>query len=102
MTKAVIDDSDGVYRIMLSGHALGNQDVCAAISCLACTMAGYLDQHEDERDFVDLQEGRAEFVFRDKGLFEVISTGLLMLEEYYPAQIFVQKGADEDIAFRGI
>lgn len=94
MTKAVLDDSGGVYRIILSGHATGNQDVCAAISCLAFTLAGYLDEHENIRDYVDLREGRAEFSFRDDKLYEVISTGLLMLEENFPEQIFVQKGAD--------
>lgn len=96
MTKVTLDDSGGVYRIKIEGHATGNQDVCAAVSCLACTLAGYLDLHEEIRDYVDVQEGRAEFAFRSETLYEVIATGMEMLCESYPEYIFLLYGGYAD------
>lgn len=92
MTRVTLDDSDGVFRIVIEGHATGSTEVCAAVSCLAYTAAEYLDRHDDRKEVVDLTDGHGELVFRDKALYDIISTGLEMLADNFPEYIFCQIG----------
>lgn len=50
------------YYLCCEGHATGSQDVCAAVSAIAYTLAGYL-ANSDTWNVRDLDEGYTEIVF---------------------------------------
>lgn len=50
------------YYLCCEGHATGSKEVCAAVSAIAYTLAGYL-ANADEWAEIDLDEGYAEIVF---------------------------------------
>lgn len=87
MTKVLMEFADGRYRIICDGHAIGNQDVCAAVSTLVCTAAIWLDAHPGLMVRVSVAEGHAELEFKDRKLYEFLCAGLNGLIDSYPENI---------------
>lgn len=98
MTQAYMEQSGKSYLMRLEGHATGRTDVCAAVSCIAVTLAGYA-VNAQERAGVTIQalemgdgktllqaQGDEQF----KGAFEAAEVGLLQLQRQFPQQIFVE------------
>ena len=94
MIRASID-VEGM-RIAIDGHAgyapAGQDIVCAAVSALACTLAGNLDLMLCAEDYTaDLAEGRAFIEARPpaemaedcRKLFMFVANGLCMLAAQY-------------------
>lgn len=90
-------------RVSMHGHALvnpGNDPVCAAISCLAYTMIGWLDKKEDDgkiKDLViDIDDGHVVVSFTDSkkvwaGGWEVLSMGFEQLADSYPENVYFRE-----------
>ena len=78
--------------LRLEGHATGRPEVCAAASCLACTLAGYAANREREGgalvEEMEMETGRAVLRLRGdertRGAFEAAVLGFLQLEREYP------------------
>ena len=71
------------YYLCCEGHATGSQDVCAAVSAIVSSLAGYLENVEGWSDRC-LDDGYAEIVFdtvseRVVGAWEMAVFGLKQL-----------------------
>lgn len=94
MTLVYLEQVENRFAVSCRGHATGNQDVCAAASCLIYTLAGWLHNAP-----VTVQEERldrdADAALRFSGgdeaktAFDVICTGFLQLELTFPLHISV-------------
>ena len=97
MTRAYIESENGRYLLALSGHATGDERVCAAISGLAYALAGYLENAEEHVSEVytrKLEPGRVLLHVRGdacvRAVWELCTIGLLQLEKAYPGLISVE------------
>lgn len=62
MTEVRYSKREDRHYLCCEGHAKGSQDVCAAVSTLAYTLAGYLANANIWSE-VDMDEAYAEIVF---------------------------------------
>lgn len=95
MTQVALTHDGGKYTVSCSGHATGSVEVCAAISCLVYTLAGWLHCSGCNILHEQLEPGDALLQFAadaQSGVaFELICTGFLQLEAQYGAYIRVER-----------
>ena len=83
------------YEIKVRGHATGSVEVCAAISALCYTLAGWLDVHSDlcDNKHITLKDANADITFEvipsadtDKldTAYEMFLCGMEMIAKSYP------------------
>lgn len=90
MTRVVLRGGD-VCSVMCRGHATGRPDVCAAVSCLLYTAAGYLRNSEAAVLTEKLESGDAYLAWEgDKWLYELLKIGFLQLELTAPEAVQVK------------
>lgn len=91
MTNCYGEREGGHCLLRLEGHATGKPEVCAAISGLVYSLAGYLSNTETEIYRMDLEPGDVTLHFnggeREIGAFEMTVIGLRQLERQYPEQV---------------
>lgn len=95
MTKVYLEHCAGTFYIYARGHATGSTEVCAAVSCLLYTIAGWLKNHPEIGGIHRLDDGDASIVFFDKEqsaktVFELAQVGFLQLAQSYPDYISVE------------
>lgn len=82
------------YTLTCEGHATGSAEMCAAISCLVYTAAGWLRNTEGATLIAEeLTPGRAMLAFtgKDAGtLYDFLAVGFLQLEQHDPDHISVE------------
>ena len=78
--------------VMCKGHATGAPDVCAAISCLLYTAAGWLHNTQDaELVYETLDSGDAYLRWHGgKWLYDLLEIGFLQLQKARPDAISVK------------
>lgn len=90
MTRAVLRGGD-VCSVMCRGHATGRPDVCAAVSCLMYTAAGYLRNSEAKVLTEKLESGDAYLAWEGEAwLYELLEIGFLQLELTAPEAVQVR------------
>jgi len=93
MTHVYLEQDGDRYTVRCEGHAVGSVELCAAISCLLYTAAGWLHNAEAEILEERLDPGDAKLVFRggdDCGtLFEILIVGFLQLQKADGARLCV-------------
>ncbi len=102
----------GEYRLRIEGHAgagkPGEDLVCAAVTALAWTLIDALEQDDDFRAeiFLDQTAGimdlrcdpdSDEAAEKCRYLLEIICGGLKLLEEHYPAHVRVTEEEDDGV-----
>ena len=103
MTKAsaVYDRETGEAALTLTGHATGSEKVCAAISAIAFSLAGYL-ANDPETEVLDCDTEPGHMLLRWRGGPEAMTAlrmaciGLMQIElaepekirTYFPEKIF--------------
>ena len=86
---------DGItYTVTAKGHATGSPEMCAAVSTLMTTLAGWAANAKDARLLDDkLDPGSARVSWRGIGasseVFRLVEIGLRQLAASYPALISV-------------
>lgn len=102
MTEVRLRQEDG-YELTAKGHATGSTEVCAAISCLLYSAAGWLRNH-GEADVVELESGDVTLRWhggeRAAALYELLEIGFLQLELSAKEYIKVNTGNGGDIPER--
>ena len=94
MTRVMLKKGRGHCTIICRGHAEGSPEMCAAVSCLVYSAAGWLRnttgaQILDER----LEPGDAYISFTGFGakwLYDFLAVGFLQLEQHDPEHIAVE------------
>ena len=98
MTKAYIEKVDTGCHVMLIDHADGSPEVCAAISCLAYTLAGWLANNQVKVYEKQLEPGFVSIRFAkthdSEVAFDVFCIGLLQLENSFPDYLKVKSYGD--------
>lgn len=95
MTRAYAERDGDRFSLSLEGHATGSVEVCAAVSCLIYSLAGYIRSSPGAAvECLELASGKAVLAFRGgaeaKGAFEAAVVGLLQLAAQYPEQLIVE------------
>ena len=91
MTKVYLRADGETFSVRAHGHATGSNEVCAAVSCLLYTLAGYLANNTCAQVRVSLKEADAEIVFcGNENIFEMLCIGFLQLEKSHPDFISVE------------
>lgn len=95
MTKIILEQESGSCVICARGHATGSAEVCAAVSCLLYTIAGWLNNNPQIGGIHRLDDGDAaiSFITRDpsaRTVFELAKVGFLQLAGSYPDYISVE------------
>lgn len=95
MTKVILEQESGSCVICARGHATGSTEVCAAVSCLLYTIAGWLNNNPKIGGIHRLDDGDAaiSFITREpsaKTVFEMAKIGFLQLAASYPDYISVE------------
>ncbi len=97
MTLVMLKKTGDVFSVSCRGHAVGAPDVCAAVSCLMYTAAGYLKNTSGaETKALRLESGDAYICFRGEGakeLFRMLCVGLRQIEKANPGAIEVEEQA---------
>lgn len=96
MTKIDIAKDGDEFSILIQGHAgyanPGNDIVCAAISILPQTLIKYMEDHEKPCNY-KITSGYAWVYGREcDEAFQVIKSGLELIEANYPQFVEVTKG----------
>lgn len=91
MTEVKLHCGDSC-SVRCRGHATGAPDVCAAVSCLMYTAAGWLhNTQEAELVCERLESGDAYLRWHGgKWLYELLKIGFLQLEKAAPEKISVK------------
>lgn len=97
MTNGHVVLGKGTFRLVLNGHATGYPEVCAAVSCLAYTLAGFLTNAEAAGDAdveaLVLEPGcvriHARGGARAEAAWEMTTIGLRQLAQRYPQGVQV-------------
>lgn len=96
MTIVRYNQDGNKYTIQCTGHATGNENVCAAVSSIIYTLAGYL--HNTKTIAVamsQLESGNAMIVFAGeteaKVAFDMTVIGLLQLAQSFPEYVRIKK-----------
>lgn len=91
MTEVTLHCGD-ICSVRCKGHATGAPDVCAAVSCLLYTAAGWLHNTQDA-ELVDEKLASGDAYLRWHGgkiLFDVLYVGFLQLAKARPDVISVK------------
>lgn len=103
MTKARFNEDNEICRLVISDHAgynPGNDIVCAGISAIAYTMAGYL-HNKKEVEILDetIKDGFFSITFRGdeyaSEVYHAIWIGLLQIEKKFPSHLVVYRFTEE-------
>lgn len=91
MTEVTLYCGDS-YSVRCRGHATGSPEVCAAISCLMFTAAGWLHNTQDaELVYEKLDSGDAYLRWHGgKWLYDLLKIGFLQLQKTDPEKISVK------------
>lgn len=91
MTEVTLYCGDS-YSVRCRGHATGSPELCAAISCLMFTAAGWLHNTQDaELVYEKLDSGDAYLRWHGgKGLYDLLKIGFLQLQKTEPEKISVK------------
>ena len=91
MTEVTLHRGDSC-SVRCRGHATGAPDVCAAISCLMYTAAGWLhNTQEAELVYEKLDSGDAYLRWNGgEWLYDLLKIGFLQLEKAVPKKISVK------------
>lgn len=91
MTKVTLHCGDS-FSVRCKGHSTGAPDVCAAISCLLYTAAGWLHNTQDaELVYEKLDSGDAYLRWHGgKWLYDLLEIGFLQLQKARPDAISVK------------
>ncbi len=87
MTRILLTQNGDAYTVRADGHATGSVQVCAAVSTLLYTLAGYLLDNPDITVLEqNLNSGKACICFQGGGevgeaVFNLITVGFLQLEK---------------------
>lgn len=85
------------FFLCCEGHATGNQDVCAAVSAIVFSLAGYLENTDRRTRCVRiLEDGNSEILFdttdqKAVGAWEAAVFGLMQLEHSFGEYIRVEQ-----------
>ena len=95
MTKVKLASADGLYVLIAKGHATGSPEVCAAVSCLLYTLAGWLKNRKGEKRpcVCNMSEAHANIIWDGEGAetaFEIMMIGFLQLAKAFPKYICVE------------
>lgn len=91
MTEVTLHRGDSC-SVRCKGHATGAPDVCAAISCLVYTAAGWL-HNTKEAELVNEKLDSGDAYLRWHGgawLYDLLKIGFLQLEKAAPEKISVK------------
>lgn len=93
MIRVLLESEGEKCRILCEGHAEGSPALCAAVSCLIVTVAGWVRFSGIGRISEELASGRAllEFAGEPEGgtVMTLAAVGFLQLEKHDPARINV-------------
>lgn len=91
MTEVTLYCGDS-YSVRCRGHATGSPELCAAISCLMFTAAGWLHNTQDaELIYEKLDSGDAYLRWHGgKWLYDLLKIGFLQLQKTDPEKISVK------------
>ncbi len=91
MTEVTLHSGDSC-SVRCRGHATGAPDVCAAVSCLMYTAAGWLhNTQEAELVYEKLDSGDAYLRWHGgEWLYDLLKIGFLQLEKAAPKKISVK------------
>lgn len=90
MTRVILRGGD-VCSVMCKGHADGRPDVCAAVSCLIYTAAGYLRNSGAVTLAEKLESGDACLAWEGaEWLYQLLRVGFLQLELTAPEAVEVR------------
>ena len=99
MTSVYLERNGDRYTVHCQGHATGSAEVCAAVSCLVCTLANWLRMSHTEIVAEQIKEADALLCFEgEKTAFDMVCVGFLQLERYYGEYIKVNT---KNISFTG-
>lgn len=100
MIEAKITIAPPVFSLELNGHAgynPGNDVVCAAVSAIVYTVAGWVENHRDDLTRVDkhlYSSGKTDILVsgndKAQAVFEAAAIGLLQIEVRYPCYLRVK------------
>lgn len=93
MTQVCLEQAGRKFMVKCQGHATGSVEVCAAVSCLVYTLAGWLRNTSVVRVAEKLEDGDVLIQFcggdAAETAFDMISVGFLQLQEQYGDYISV-------------
>ena len=99
MTSVYLERSGDRYTVHCKGHAVGSTEVCAAVSCLVCTLANWLKMSGANIVKEQIKEAEALICFEnEKTAFDMVCTGFLFLEKRHSEYIKVNT---KNILFTG-
>lgn len=91
MTRIRVGISGENLKLSINGHATGSEACCAAISALAYTLAGWMENNDEHIDVIehdDLSDGHVELEARGdeylKTAWLMTLIGLAQIAESYP------------------
>ncbi len=103
MTKVRLSQKPGSrYALTCEGHATGSPEVCAAISCLAGSLEGFVEHSPcAEAQRLEVRPGFVQIVFAPaegsgpaaqmcRGVYDLLRIGLLRLAAAAPEHVFVK------------
>lgn len=97
MTSVSLIHTRDVFSVTAIGHATGSTEVCAAVSCLMYTLAGWIAQNP-ERGVYDISDACASVALvgseAAEAIYELSRIGFLQLAESYPE--FIRVGVDDE------
>lgn len=97
MTKVFYSAAAGRYTLRCYDHATGSGDVCAAVTALVTSLAGYLTGvGERAKGAWSLEPARAEFTIETEderviGAWELAVFGLMQLANSFSDYIYVEQ-----------
>lgn len=95
MTTVTYSAKNGVLKLSAQGHATGSEQVCAGISALVYSMAGYVDKLFKKEDLpistMRLDDGDVLLAFEEtkntRAAFDMVVEGFRMMAAQYPEYI---------------
>lgn len=94
MTKVYLEQDGNRFTVSCLGHATGSTEVCAAVSCLVYTLAGWLCNSSVDVLKEQLNDdAEAMLQFRGENAaetaFDMVCVGFLQLMQQHPEYISV-------------
>lgn len=89
------------YSVSADGHATGSPQLCAAVSCLLYTLAGWLNTTKREQTTeMKLEDGNARLAWSggagSETVMELMLIGFLQLQKTEPERISVEITNEEN------